>query len=363
MLVVGKPKVLSRKRFLKRVERILERQQFTNSGPQVQELEEAVKNYTGVECVAVSNATVALELLARNLRHKKVTLPSFTFIATAHAFAGQVCPLDFCDIDPSFGISPSMLESRVTQAVCAVNLFGGACVVDELETLCQDRGLPLIFDSAHALGVSYKGRPLGDRGVAEVFSLHSTKFIAGGEGGLVTTKHVALAEHLREVRNFGFDPSCSSPHGKLSSWGTNAKMSEFHAALALTNLEDMEDLREHNFQNWQLYYQRLQGIVSIFDADVETHVDSNYSYVVLRVNPFTRDALLEHLYANGVYARKYFDPPVHTSGQYYCEDSLPVTEALASSVVCLPTGPAVSRKDVKQVCKLIRQFLKANSSH
>lgn len=344
MLVVGKPALLSKTTFLRRVETIVDSHVLTNNGPYVRKLEDAVADYVGAECVAVSNATVALYLVANALNIRAIHVPSFTFIATAHAFHAAGAALTFLDVMED---TPHVELGRVHQLpVCAVNLYGNGCDV------CPDtvprRKAPLIFDSAHALGVSHKA-PLGGRGTCEVFSLHATKFISAGEGGLITTRDHSLAAALRDMRNCGFDHRSKDPHGAIRGWGINAKMPEINAALGLTNFEDMERFRAINEENYRTYAQYLPGEIALFDPD-QGGYRSNYSYVVVTVPPEIRDQLLQDLYDNGVYARTYFHP--HAARVYGLTTSLPHADRWSRSVICLPTGPTIGKDDIRRVCRV-----------
>jgi dTDP-4-amino-4,6-dideoxygalactose transaminase len=193
---------------------------------------------------------------------------------------------------------------------------------------------------------------LGRRGTGEIFSLHATKFISAGEGGLITTKDTSLAAALKNMRNFGFDHQNKQPHGAIGGWGTNAKMPEISAALGLTNFEDMERFREINEENHRTYAQCLPDGVTLFDPEVGGF-HSNYSYVVVTVPPEFRDDLLQELYENGVYARKYFHP--HAARAYAVKAHLPHSDRWSNSVICLPTGPTVGKGDIHRVCRILEK--------
>lgn len=349
MYVVGKPALLRPKKYLERVEKILYSGTFTNQGPYVRRLESAIEDYMGAYCVAVANATLGLQLVWEQSPHRWITTQSFTFVATVNALTQEWKP-NFGDIDPNnFGLDPNELKGG---AACAVNLFGGVCDIEKLEDACRW----LIFDSAHALGVEWDGRPVGVFGNAEVFSLHATKFINGGEGGLITTRSQELAERLRRTRNFGFIVPSANRHGQLGNeWGTNAKMSEFHAALALTNWEDRELLREVYHQHWETYAANLP--FPLYNPQ-RSGVKSNFAYVVGFVDPDKREALLDGLYERGVFARKYFEPlhvlPGHHPSHY---PHLKHTEEIARKVICFPTGPSLSQRDILTICEHTQRVL------
>lgn len=350
-MFVGRPLTLHPKRFLKRVQSIIKSQQYTNGGPQVQELEQTFGESVGGYCVAVANATLGLQLAAHILTRKTVLMPSFTFIATPHSLsAGHV----WGDIElDNLGLDHTRLLTLDFESVLAVNLFGGCCRIKQIEGICQSQKVPLIFDSAHGIGVKYRGKPLGLHGNCEVFSLHATKIVNGFEGGLITTSDQALAIELRELRNFGFAES-GKQQGEHKHWGTNAKMSEVHAALALTNLESLPELLEIYEERWALYRQLCP--VELFDPR-SADIMPNFSYVVALSK--YRDRLCDALWTAGIQARKYFDPPCHKHPNYYSPHVyLPNTDRVAFRVLALPTGPAVKLKDVRRVCGIMKDALK-----
>src|SRR5207237_5707535 len=159
-----------------------ERRWLTNSGHYVQECEKRLGEFLGMKhVIAMCNATVAIEIATRALGMKdEVVVPSFTFIATAHALQWQEITPVFCDIDPrTHTLDPKQVERMITPrttGIIAVHLWGRACDVDALEEIARSRGLTLMFDAAHAFGCTYRGRKIGSFGRAEVFSFHATKF-------------------------------------------------------------------------------------------------------------------------------------------------------------------------------------------
>src|SRR5436189_3835480 len=186
-----------------RIEDLLDRRWLSNNGPYVQEFEERLADFIGVKhCVAMCNATVALEIVIRALGLEgEVIVPSFTFIATAHALQWQEITPVFCDIDPrTHNLDVAKVEEALTprtSGIIGVHLWGRACNVEALTEIAERRGLKLIFDAAHALGCSHGGVMIGGFGDAEVFSFHATKFFNTFEGGTVVTDDDGLATRIR----------------------------------------------------------------------------------------------------------------------------------------------------------------------
>jgi dTDP-4-amino-4,6-dideoxygalactose transaminase len=363
-LHVGRPVIVDSGRFLRRIEDALDRGWFTNNGPYVQELEQRVAEALGVEqCIATANATLALQLLIRGTRLTgEAIVPSFTFVATAHALCWEGVRPVFCDVSAeTMTLDPAEVEQLITpqtSAIVGVHLWGRACTIDELSILADRHNLTLIFDAAHAFGCTHGGVPIGRFGTAEVFSLHATKIVHAFEGGMITTNDRELADRLRLMRNFGF-----ADYDTVTCLGTNAKMSEAAAAMGLTTLEDLPAVVAANRERYILYRESLSGIRGIDVLAYDERERSNYHYVVVLVDDVaagvTRDELHSALLAENVLARRYFFPGCHRMEPYRTLDPaagerLPVTEQLATSVLALPSGLSVSTEDVLKVADLLR---------
>jgi dTDP-4-amino-4,6-dideoxygalactose transaminase len=362
---VGRPNIGDRERLEQRVADALDSRWLTNDGPMVRELEGRVAELAGVEhCVAVSSCTVGLQLVARALGLAgEIVVPSFTFIATAHALRWLGLTPVFCEVDRrGHTLDPDAVGHAITPhttAIVGVHLWGRACDVQRLEDVAGERDLALIFDAAHALGCSSGGRPIGGRGNAEVFSFHATKVASAGEGGAITTNDSSLAERLRLMRNFGF-----VHYDTVAGLGTNAKMSELAAALGLTSLDSLDEFIAVNRSNYVRYAYELDGLSGIALLPYDEAERNNYHYVVLEIAPGPtaeqqRDELVAVLHAENVLARRYFSPGCHRAPPYAEEVGaprapLPLTEDLCSRVLVLPTGTAVGDADVQSICSIIR---------
>lgn len=361
-LHVGRPNVGNRQKFSSRVNDILDRRWLTNDGPYVSEFEQRIIELTGVKhCIVTCNATIALEIAIRALGLTgEVILPSFTFIATAHALQWlEITPV-FCDIDPrSHTIDPEAVERLITPrttGILAVNLWGRHCDISALEVISERHGLKLLFDSAHAFGCSYEGRMIGGFGDAEVFSFHATKFLNSMEGGAVVTNDDELAQRTKLMRNFGF-----VSYDQVASLGINGKMSEVCAAMGVTNLESMSDFIAVNRRNYKQYEEELAGLKGVTLVANNEEEKCNYQYVVLEIDVdetiVSRDELMKVLYGENVLARRYFYPGCHRMAPYkstLAGLSLPETERISDRVLSLPTGTAVSPADITTICEIIK---------
>jgi dTDP-4-amino-4,6-dideoxygalactose transaminase len=306
--------------------------------------------------------TIALLIAIRALDLEgEVIVPSFTFVATAHALQWQQITPVFCDIDPStHNLDPAEIEQMITprtSGILAVHLWGRPCDVDALQAIANKHNLRLLFDAAHGFGCSYGGKKIGGFGDAEIFSFHATKFVNAGEGGAVVTNNDALAARIRLMKNFGF-----ADYDTVIYIGTNGKMNELCAALGLTNLDSQADFVARNKANYELYKKHLQGIDGLSLLQYSPVDCPNYQYLILEVERealgLSRDHLLAVLHAENVLARRYFYPGVHRMEPYrshfpHAGLLLPHTEALVERVIDLPTGTGVSAQEIETICLII----------
>lgn len=366
-LHIGRPNNGERAVLFTRLGEILDRNWLTNDGPVLAALETRLADYLGVRhCVCVSNGTVGLQILIRALGLRgEVILPSFSFVATAHALTFLGLQPVFCDIDPtSHLLDPALIDALITPqttAICGVHLWGQPCAVDALSEIATRRGLRLFYDAAHAFGSAYHGRKIGQFGDAEVFSFHATKVFNTLEGGAVTTNDDALAERLRMTRNFGFG---ATEH--IEMIGTNGKMHEFSAAVGLTNFESLDAFIACNRRNYIAYEQLLAGLPGVRMLNAQSTDVRNFQYVVVEIDEAAagvhRDTVMAALRDANILARRYFWPGIHRMAPYRRDDlHLPNTELISDRVLLLPTGTSVGESDIKNIGRIIRGVLRRDS--
>ena len=364
-LHVGRPNLGDRETMLRRVNDIFDRRWFTNDGPLVKEFEARIQELVGVKhCVAMCNATIALEIAIRALELRgEVIVPAYTFVATAHALQWQEITPVFADMDPAtHNISPEAIERLITPrttGIIGVHVWGRPCDTAAIEAIADKHKLKVMYDAAHAFGCSHRGRMIGSFGACEVFSFHATKFINCFEGGAVVTDDDELAAKLRLMRNFGF-----AGVDKVIYPGTNGKLTEVCAAMGLTSLEAMEEIVTANRRNYEAYREGLLGLPGISLKKYDSSERRNYQYIVVEVDETTaelnRDELVAVLQAENVLARKYFWPGCHRMEPYKsffpnAHLLLPQTELVAERVVVLPTGQAIDTSAIEMICQIIRQ--------
>jgi dTDP-4-amino-4,6-dideoxygalactose transaminase len=360
LVPIASPEGLPGDEFLADIRKIIVSRSLTN-GSFVRELEAACASYLGVpHCVAVANCTSALMLVLKVLDLKgEVILPSFTFHATAHAVAWNGLKPVFADCDPNtFCIDPDSVRvgaSKKTAAILPVHIFGVPVAVDQLEKLAAELRVPVVYDAAHALGTRVDGVRVGGFGVAEIFSLSPTKLIVGGEGGVISTRDAELARRLRVARNYG-DSGDHDPE----LLGLNARMTEFHAALALRGVPCVEERIARRHQIRLRYERRLRPLIGLRFQEIPSNARSSCKDFAIVVDEKlfgrSRDWLCSALGKENVGVRRYFWPPVHRQKLYrrvWDGRPLPATDQISDGVLCLPIYSSLRDKDVDKICDAI----------
>jgi dTDP-4-amino-4,6-dideoxygalactose transaminase len=357
--VVGRPTILNKTLFIKRIEDILDTHEFTNNGKYVCQVEEYIsKLYSVKYALCLNNATSGLEACLAYLKTKvssgQIIVPSFTFVATVAAVVNAGFTPVFADIRNNFCMDPDDVDKKVnakTVAILPVSLFGNIYNYNDLEQYTNK--ILIISDSAHAIntGDESTGRCTGSFGDCEVFSNHGTKMAGGFEGGIVTTNNKEIADFIAKYRNFGFSPDTN---GQVDIVGLNYKMCEPAAAAILCQLESMEEIATHYYSNYMTYKENLPA--SVLLCEPNTYF-SNFSYVIIRSQ--RRDELQAYLLIKGIAARTYFQP-IHKMEPYrrFLKGKLPMTELISSEILALPTGLCISPQDVIYICQAIEDFSK-----
>jgi dTDP-4-amino-4,6-dideoxygalactose transaminase len=372
LLPIASPEGMPGDEFLADVRKIVASRSLTN-GSFVRELEAACADYLNVpHCVAVANCTSALMLVLKVLGLKgEVILPSFTFHATAHAVAwnGLAPVLADCDAN-TFCMDPDSARERAskkTAAILPVHIFGVPVAIDQFEKLAAELRVPVIYDAAHAMGTRANGIRVGGFGAAEIFSLSPTKLLVGGEGGVIATRDAALARRLRVARNYG-DSGDHDPE----VLGLNARMTEFHAALALRGVAGIEERIMRRNEIRLRYEHRLRSTAGLrfqrIPAGAKTSCKDFAIVVDEKIFGRSRDWLCDALGEENIGVRRYFWPPVHRQKLYrrvWDGRPLPVTDEISNGVLCLPIYSSLRDADVDKVCDAIiraAEFAKGRSA-
>jgi len=327
---------------------------LTHNGPLVQQFEKDLAAKLGIQnFVAVTNGTVALQMAikALELKGEIITTP-FTWIATVSAIKWEGCTPVFCDIEPdTFNIDPTKIEELITEntvAIMPVHVFGNPCDVDAIDAIAKKHNLKVIYDAAHAIGSTYKGKSVLEFGDISATSLHATKLLNTGEGGGCVTTNKELLEKLKRIRFFGHNDVKD-----IVEDGFNGKMTEIHAALGLANLKYYDKVLADRKKKYQFYIESL-STVSGLQFQKLTHGEPNYSYFPIVFE--TEQKLLEtekELNKINAYPRRYFYPSVNTYTKILESMPCPVSENIAKRILCLPLYYTLEVKEINALMKLM----------
>lgn len=325
---------------------------ITNNGDLVQELEQKLKEYLGVEYLLFcSNGTVVLQmaLKALNITKEVITTP-FSYIATATSIVWENCKPVFVDIEPTtFCIDTSKIEQEInenTQAILVTHVYGNPCNIENIETIANKYGLKTIYDGAHAFGCVYKTKSLLSYGDVSTCSFHATKVFHTVEGGAVICKSKELFDKLYLYRQFGHN------YEDYQTIGINAKNSELHAAMGLCILPKMHHIIERRKLLTKLYnnYLRSKHIKKNYVTSLS---NSNYGYYpVLFRSEEILIRVTESLFKKQISARRYFYPSLNQL-PYLNPNHCPVSEDISKRILCLPLYPELTTEDVVHISDLI----------
>lgn len=339
--------------YQKLVQRAWNNQWLTNRGELVLELEYKLKEYLGVKNIIITNngtipLQIALKLLGK--RGEIITTP-FSYAATTSAIVWENCSPIFVDIHPEYlTIDETKIEAVVTDkttAILATHVFGNPCHIEVIEAIAKRHNLVVIYDAAHCFGVKYKNESIFNYGDVSTCSFHATKLFHTAEGGAIFCKNDALLQKFFYSHNFGHNGPMEF-HGL----GINGKISELQAAMGLAVLPYMlmildERKKAVDFYDKELDFSKLRKL------KIRNDTKWNYSYYPII---FENEAQLlitqQKMREENIFPRRYFYPSLNTIE--YCKGQImPISESIASKILCLPLYVGLSAKDLELICKLI----------
>jgi dTDP-4-amino-4,6-dideoxygalactose transaminase len=339
---------------------------FSNGGRMDRELVTAVEEWVGggVCAAAVSNCTAGIELAIRStfLPRPGALVPSFTFAAGPLALSSAGFQLTFIDIEtttwqPSLDHARELLRESAAHygGILLTATFGVADErIVEWEALAAEYGLPLVIDSAAGFGAEYQsGERVGARGICEVFSIHATKMVAAGEGGLITSRHPEVIAKVNRAKNFGFGPDRAAV-----SWGTNAKLPELTAAIALRQLRVLPERLTARRRVQAEYEAVLRPLGIQFQPGALRSAPAFLS--ALMPTARSRDAAVAALLDELIECRTYYNPPVHLQPYFAAGPHRPVLDATAeigSRVISLPMSDRLSADVINRIAAVLNQVI------
>ena len=394
-ILVTRPYLPSLEVFVNGCEEIWANQWLTNNGPMLQRFHAELAKYLHVpetNMALFNNGTLALEMgfKAIGLEGAEVITTPFTFVATSHALRRIGAKPVFADVDPvTLCLSPAaaekLIKPGITRAIVPVHVYGNVCDVEGFKSLGEKYGVKIIYDAAHAFGVTVgaavpsgpqsqlnansligdcgaqglRALPsIGTCGDMSMFSFHPTKLFHSCEGGLLVFKDPELQQKLFDLRNFAIHSET-----ECVDVGTNAKMNELQALMGFCCLKKIDELLEYRQKIYEAY-------ASIFEVEKRggggqwkvklLPWSANKAYVPVLFKDFeTRERVYRELKEKcNVYARRYFYPLLTDFAPYqYAKGSCPVAEDIARRVLTLPTYYGLDLNDVKTIAKDVMEMV------
>ena len=326
---------------------------MTHNGPLVQRFEKECAEFLGVpNLVSCVNGTIALQMAIRALQLKgEIITTPFTFIATINSILWEGCTPVFVDIDPeTLCLDPKKIEEKITYhtvGIMPVHVFGNCCDIDAIDAIARKHNLKVIYDACHSVGVNYKGKSVFSYGDISVTSFHATKMLNTTEGGGCFTLDKELDEKLRRIRFFGFEN-----HADIVEDGTNGKMTEVHAAVGLANLKYLGAALADRKKKYALYKDALSEDKTLKFQKINE--GCNYSYFpVIFKDEETALKVMAALNEEHIFPRRYFYPSVNTFTKLVPYTPMPVSEDIASRILCLPLYFTLSEDDIQRIIKIV----------
>lgn len=332
---------------------------LTHNGPLVQQLESDLENKLGVENLSlVTNGTIALQLAIRALgvTGEIITTP-FSWIATLSAIQWENCKPIFCDIDPeTLNIDVNRIEQHISKntiAILPVHVFGNPCEVEEIQKIANKHDLKVIYDAAHAVGSTYNQQSVLNYGDLSATSLHATKLLNTAEGGAIVANTGHFYKTITQMRFFGFNNKL-----EVDSNGTNAKMTEIHAALGIANIQYLDGVIRDRKEKYFYYRNKLSGLKNISFQTIK-YGEPNYSYfpLILSSEEYTIK-VLEKLANKNIIARRYFYPSINTYSNVIELQSCPISEDISKRIICLPLYYNLTFDDIDLIITTIKESLR-----
>jgi dTDP-4-amino-4,6-dideoxygalactose transaminase len=347
--------------YVQLLETIWERGWITNHGEIVTRLENELKEYLGVKHLfLVTNGTLALQIAVKALELKgEIITTPFSYVATTSSIVWENCTPVFVDIDPeTLTIEADRIEAAITDqtsAIMATHVYGNPCDIDKIASIAETSNIKIIYDGAHAFGVTYRDSSVFNFGDISTLSFHATKLFHTAEGGAVVCHDDEIARRVSYLRNFGHN-------GPENFWGLgiNAKMSELHAAMGMCVLPSVNDIiaKRRQVSVWyDRYLFEAAGMSgSLVKPVLREQTGYNYAYYpVVFDSCKSMQNCLEKLNERDIFPRKYFFPSLNRLN-YVVAPGMPVSEDIASRILCLPLAHDLLQQQVKTICDIILEY-------
>lgn len=364
-IYVTQPYLPDLKEFIPYLEEVWDNKILTNGGPMHEALEKELCEYLGVNEIALfNNGTIALltALQALRITGEVITTP-YSFVATAHSLLWNGIKPIFVDIDPvTLNIDPDKIEAAITPqttAIMPVHCYGNPCDIDRIQAIADNYNLKVIYDAAHAFGVTDKGGSVLRHGDLSAISFHATKVFNTFEGGAIICPDKKTKTRINNLKNFGIVDETT-----VVAPGINGKMSEINAAFGLLQLKHVGSTIQRRKEIDETYRKAFTNVTGIRVVPQSGQVDANHAYFPILIEDdfrMNREELYNHLKNNNVYSRRYFYPLISDFSMYKgmksaSTENLPVANGIARKVLCLPIYPNLTDKEQEKIISLILEM-------
>ena len=358
MINVTNPSLPPLEKYQEMVRKIFDSGHLTNGGPVFREFKEKLESYLGVKNILpVANGTLALQLAFKLLKLKgNVATSAFSFAATASSLKWEKLTPIFVDIDESsLNISIDCLEdvikSNHVSGLLAVHVYGNPCEVEEISRLSENHNLKVVYDAAHAFACNYAGSSVLQWGDISTISFHSTKLFHSVEGGALIIQDDDLYQQAERLINFGFDSTRN-----IVDIGINAKMSEFHAAMGVCLLDEIDDVISRRLEIIDRYKRKLEVVVDFQQWHCKSNNNGAYMPILLESSE-QLEIVVKEAANQGINVRKYFSPSLSDVEVYSGKGNCRISTDISERVLCLPLYIGLENEDVDLISKLVKKSL------
>ncbi|SEO86768.1 dTDP-4-amino-4,6-dideoxygalactose transaminase [Flavobacterium sp. CF108] len=335
------------------VKRAWDKVWLTNRGELTLELEDKLKNLLDVSnLIITNNGTIPIQIALKLFGEggEIITTP-FSYVATSAAIVWENCKPVFVDINPNYlTIDETKIEAAITPkttAILATHVFGNPCDVIAIENIAKKHNLKVIYDAAHCFGVKFNNQSVFNFGDVSTCSFHATKLFHTGEGGAMFCNDAAIFHQLYYSHNFGHNGPLAF-HGL----GINAKISELQSAMGLAVLPYMDHIISERKKVVDFYNNNL-NFNTVKTLKIRENTEWNYSYYpVILDSEETLLRVSEALAKDDIIPRRYFYPSLNTI-EYTKGEKMPVSESIASRILCLPLYVGISEADLENITQII----------
>ncbi|RZD41041.1 MAG: DegT/DnrJ/EryC1/StrS family aminotransferase [Thaumarchaeota archaeon] len=355
------------------ITKIIKRGKDWALGPEIEELENTLKNYVGTDyCITLNSGTSALHstLLAYEIgTNDEVIVPSFSFISTVNSVLFVNGTPKFSDIEEiTYGLDPKLLSQQITpktKVIMPMDYGGMSCQINEIKKIAEQNNLILIEDAAESLGSSVKGKKTGSIADSSIFSFCGNKVLTTGEGGAVVTNSKEVYEKIKLIRSHGrLDKKSYFENPSMANYlqlGYNWRMSSMTAALGISQLHKLDKIIKMRQNNAVYISERLKKIPEIQVPSPPNDYDHIYQMYSIRLaNNQIREKLHEFLLEKSIFSKVYFYP-IHKTSFYQnqistIDSNLPVTESVSNEILTLPMYPNMTNEEKNYLVQSIYEF-------